>query len=54
MKWENFNRTKMIRGESFGFFYDEDKLRICTQKEKAFVFSIGGVLCRFDSSYIAF
>jgi len=35
MKWENFGWTKITGGASFVFFYDEDKLRICTQKEEA-------------------
>jgi len=35
MKWTNFNWTKITGGESFVFFYDEEKLRICTQKEGA-------------------
>ena len=35
MKWENFGWTKITGGESFVFFYDEDKLRICTQKPGA-------------------
>ena len=35
MKWANFGYTKITGGESFVFFYDEDKLRICTQKPGA-------------------
>jgi len=35
MKWANFGWTKVSGGESFAFFYDEDKIRICTQKEGA-------------------
>ena len=30
MKWANFYWTQISGGESFVFFYDEDKLRICT------------------------
>ena len=31
MKWESYrSHTKITGGESFVFFYDEDKLRICT------------------------
>ena len=30
MKWEDFRNKTITGGESFVFFYDEDKLRICT------------------------
>ena len=30
MKWEDFEWTKVKGGKSFVFFYDDDKLRICT------------------------
>ena len=30
MKWANFDHTPITGGKSFVFFFDEDKLRICT------------------------
>ena len=48
MKWANFSWTKITGGESFVFFYDEDKLRICTQKEGAQAYSTGTCLSNFD------
>ena len=30
MKWTNFSSTLVTGGQSFIFFYDDDKLRICT------------------------
>ena len=30
MKWQNFNYTVVTGGQSFVYFYDDDKLRICT------------------------
>jgi hypothetical protein len=30
MKWEKFGDTPIVGGKSFVFFYDDDKLRICT------------------------
>ena len=49
MKWENFGWTKITGWESFVFFYDEDKLRICTQKKEAEVYSTDHYLSDFDS-----
>jgi len=54
MKWEKFDHTKVTGGESFVFFYDEDKLRICSQKPGAEVLSIGSNLCVFGNPYCAF
>jgi len=54
LKWENFNWTKITGGESFVFFYDEDKLRICTQKEVALVYLTGGVLSRDVKKFTLF
>ena len=30
MKWADFDHTLVTGGKSFVFFYDDDKLRICT------------------------
>ncbi len=30
MKWQNFKYTIVTGGQSFLYFYDDDKLRICT------------------------
>ena len=30
MKWQQYNWTVITGGQSFVFFYDDDKLRICT------------------------
>ena len=49
MKWANFGSTSVTGGESFVFFYDEDKLRICTQKPGAYVLSTGNNIFYFDN-----
>ena len=30
MQWKHFSYTTVTGGESFVFFYDDDKIRICT------------------------
>lgn len=30
MQWANFSYTDVTGGQTFVFFYDDDKLRICT------------------------
>jgi len=54
MKWANFDYTKVTGGESFVFFYDEEKLRICSQKSGAEVYSTGVYLSVFGNFYNAF
>jgi hypothetical protein len=55
MKWKNFESTVVTGGQSFIFFYEDDQLRICTQKQGAKVLSTGGYLCIFSTqSYNSF
>ena len=39
MKWNDYDHTQITGGKSFIYFYDEDSLRKCSQKEKASAYS---------------
>ena len=49
----NYNNWKKVKGgNSFLFFYENDNLRICTQKEGASLASVNESICSFGSRNI--